>query len=476
MSKFFSWWLCGSTGTRKDVVQAIADSFSAAWETCSREVTITRHSNLWWTDECSSTLQAYREHGLPEDWKLYRKAVKTAKQVFFDSRITEISITNKRTWDLMSWVQQCKLPPCEAIQYQGQPCHALPQLWDALHNTYNSASDCPFDIDILNSISDMPVWDWVLFSALEMRKALASCSNVSAPGLDHIKWSHLKMLMRGPTHIFTVLLSLANACLWVGHWPKHFKESMLVIIPKLNKPTYSAPKAFRPIVLLNTVGKLIEKMLSNRIQFDGVASDVFHPNQIGGIHQRSTEDAGLILTHMVRAGWAKGLKTSIIAFDVAQFFPSLNHEVLMAILRKLGFSDNVVKFFSHYLVGRSTQYAWGDFISDLRQVDVGVGQGSALSPVLSALYLTLIMRLFELDPLTRGCFLLSYVDNGTLVVQSKSLLDNCEALKRAYSVIFELFKKFGLALEHNKSEVFHFDQSHSKDNPPVQYFTLPHKL
>ncbi|PPQ94942.1 hypothetical protein CVT25_004559 [Psilocybe cyanescens] len=44
------------------------------------------------------------------------------------------------------------------------------------------------------------------------------------------------------------------------------------------------------------------------------------------------------------------------------------------------------------------------------------------------------MRLFELDPLTHGCFLLSYVDDGTLVVQSKSLLDNCEALKRAYGL------------------------------------------
>ncbi|PPQ94560.1 hypothetical protein CVT25_012313, partial [Psilocybe cyanescens] len=116
------------------VAQVIADSFSAAWETCSREVTITRRSKPWWTDECSVALQAYREHGLPEDWKLYRKAVKNAKRVFFDSTITEISITNKRTWDLMSWVQQRKLPPCEAIQYQGPSCHALPQLWDALHN------------------------------------------------------------------------------------------------------------------------------------------------------------------------------------------------------------------------------------------------------------------------------------------------------------------------------------------------------
>ncbi|PPQ95966.1 hypothetical protein CVT25_000409 [Psilocybe cyanescens] len=405
------------------VAQAIVDLFSAVWEICSREVTITR-------------LEAILKGG------------QNAKWVFFDSRITEISITNKRTWDCMTWVQQHKLPPCEAIQYQGQPCHTLPQLWDTLHNTYNSASDRPFNINVLDFIPDMSVQGWVPFSALEMQEALASCSNVSAPAPDHIKWSHLKMLMHGPTHVFTVLLSLANACLQVGHWPKHFKESMLVIIPKLNKPSYSAPKAFRPIVLLNTVGKLIEKMLSNRIQFDGVASDVFHPNQIGGICQQSTEDAGLILMHMVHAGWAKGLKTSIIAFDVAQFFLSLNHEVPMAILRKLGFSDNVVRFFSHYLM-----LEWG--------------QGSALFPVLSALYLTLIMRLFKLDPLTCGCFLLSYVDDGTFMVKSKSLLDNCEALKRAYGVIFELFKKFGLALEHDKSEVFHLDWSHSKDNPSV---------
>ncbi|KAF8956032.1 hypothetical protein BDZ97DRAFT_1853672, partial [Flammula alnicola] len=49
---------------------------------------------------------------------------------------------------------------------------------------------------------------------------------------------------------------------------------------------------------------------------------------------------------MVRAGWAKGLRTSVLAFDLAQFFPSLNHEVLVIILRKLGFLPLVVKFFS----------------------------------------------------------------------------------------------------------------------------------
>jgi len=65
-----------------------------------------------------------------------------------------------------------------------------------------------------------------------------------------------------------VFIKLANACLTVGRWPKHFKESVSVIIPKPSKPSYSAPKAFRPIALLNTLWKFIEKMLSNCIQYN----------------------------------------------------------------------------------------------------------------------------------------------------------------------------------------------------------------
>ena len=55
---------------------------------------------------------------------------------------------------------------------------------------------------------------------------------------------------------------------------KYCKESVSVIIPKPGKPSYSVPKAFRPIALLNTLGKLIEKMLSNRIQHDMIAYNI----------------------------------------------------------------------------------------------------------------------------------------------------------------------------------------------------------
>jgi len=132
---------------------------------------------------------------------------------------------------------------------------------------------------------------------LELTEALAACSSLSSPGLDHVTWVHLKKIVAEP-QCLNVFIKLANACLIVGHWPKHFKESVLVIIPKPGKPSYSAPKVFRPIALLNTLGKLIEKMLSNCIQYDMITYDLVDPNQFGGIRKQSTKDAGLYLTQM----------------------------------------------------------------------------------------------------------------------------------------------------------------------------------
>ncbi|CAA7268148.1 unnamed protein product [Cyclocybe aegerita] len=241
-------------------------------------------------DECSETFRAYQLSYSLADYNKFKKVCKNAKHDFFDECIAEIATSRKRPWDLMEWVKQRKLPPCEAIRNGDQPCHDMDDLWDALYGTYNSASGREYDASVLDELPDEPVREWADFSEHELLSALKGCSNSSAPGPDHVTWVHLKELLKDK-HVLVLFIMLANACLWVGHWPHIFKESLSVIVLKLNKPSYAVPKAFRPIVLLITFGKLIEKMIANRIQFDAVKHDIFHPNQLGGICQRST-DAG----------------------------------------------------------------------------------------------------------------------------------------------------------------------------------------
>jgi len=158
---------------------------------------------------------------------------------------------------------------------------------------------------------------------------------------------------------------------------------------------YDQLKAFRPIVLLNILGKLIEKVIAERIQFTVTSNDFIHPSQLGRLKFKSTIDAGVALTHIVRSGWAKGKTTSILAFNILQFFPSLNHRLLSLILEKVGLDPKVSFFFENYLVRRKTSYVWNDLHSPSFEVNVGVGQGSALSPILSALYLFLFLYILE---------------------------------------------------------------------------------
>ena len=103
-----------------------------------------------------------------------------------------------------------------------------------------------------------------------------------------------------------------------------------------------------------------------------VSNEFIHPSQLGGLKFKSTSDAGLALTHIVWSGWAKGKSTSSLAFDISQFFPSLNHKLLTLILEKVGLNPKVTTFFANYLVKR-TNYLWNNFSSPMFDVDVTVG-------------------------------------------------------------------------------------------------------
>jgi len=90
-----------------------------------------------------------------------------------------------------------------------------------------------------------------------------------------------------------------------------------------------------------------------------------------------------------------------------------------------------------------------------------VEQGSTFSPILSALYLAFVLYILEkhVKILKIPISILSFVDNGLLIAQSKSLTILNNFFFCSYRVISSLLEKFGLILEYGKIEVFHFSRS-----------------
>ena len=161
--------------------------------------------------------------------------------------------------------------------------------------------------------------------------------------------------------------------------------------------------------------------------------------------------------------------TSTLAFDIAQFFPSLNHWLLPLIIRKAEFDPKVSCFFSNYLVGRKTQYFWNKFSSSFFNVNIGMDQGLALSLILSALYIALVLYILEkhLKILKIPVFILSFVDDGLFVAQSKLFTILNSNLFYSYNITSSILETFGLIMKHGKIEVFHFSRSYSLFNPSL---------
>ena len=91
----------------------------------------------------------------------------------------------------------------------------------------------------------------------------------------------------------------------------------------------------------------------------------------------------------------KSFHTSTLAFDIMYFFPFLNHQLLPMILNKASFDSKISQFFSSYLINRQTQYVWNYFISPFFKANVGVGQKSTLSLILSVFYIATIFHIIE---------------------------------------------------------------------------------
>ena len=91
--------------------------------------------------------------------------------------------------------------------------------------------------------------------------------------------------------------------------------------------------------------------------------------------------------------------------------------MLLLILDKTGFDPKISHFFSNYLVGRKTKYFWNNFSSPFFDVNIGVGQDSALLPISSALYLSSVFHILKktLKNLKIPISIISFVDNGLFI-------------------------------------------------------------
>ena len=87
-----------------------------------------------------------------------------------------------------------------------------------------------------------------------------------------------------------VKLKMYNACLGAGEFPLAWKTQRLVLISK-GKGDPNTPSAYRLLCMLNTTGKLLEKLLKPRLETAIQEAGDLSPRQYGAMKGHSTIQA-----------------------------------------------------------------------------------------------------------------------------------------------------------------------------------------
>jgi len=187
------------------------------------------------------------------------------------------------------------------IKYNGCVCLELEKLWQALYSLFNTAQFYQVDENVLNKLNLYCSLSWLLFLEEEFTSAIIKYNNSLASGSDKLLWKHLKCVIKNKT-CFQNIIAITNACIKLGYWPNYTKKSVIIIIPKPNKILYDSPKSFRPIVLLNTLGKLVEKVIGDRLQFHIISNNFIYQSQLGKLKFKSTTNTDITLIHFIYMG------------------------------------------------------------------------------------------------------------------------------------------------------------------------------
>lgn len=214
----------------------------------------------------------------------------------------------------------------------------------------------------------------------EINRALQEMRKTAAPGCDGIT---IPLLLITLSVIAPCFVTLFNACFSLGVFPNVWKEAKVAIVPKPGKSSYMTVESYRPISVLSALGKLLEKVILNRLTWLAEWNDWLSDNQHGFRRSRSTESAlHAIISKIEDAFITKSFTaTVLILIDIKSAFDAAWHPAMVAALGVKRCPRYLIRIVANFLKRRRAALSLRK-IRILVEIFLGYPQGSMLSPVL----------------------------------------------------------------------------------------------
>ncbi|KAK0368981.1 hypothetical protein CLIM01_13661 [Colletotrichum limetticola] len=241
-----------------------------------------------------------------------------------------------------------------------------------------------------------------------------------------------------------------------GLLPRQWRHANIIPLKKPNKSDYGIAKAWRPISLLSTLGKVLESVLAERISHAVETFGLLPTSHFGARKQRSAEQALVLLQEYIYRAWRKRKVVSLVSFDVKGAYNGVYKERLLRRLRARGMPEKLVRWVDAFCSHRTASILVNGHESEARPLpQAGLPQGSPLSPVLFLFFNADLVQ-HHIDE-TGGA--LAFVDDNTAWVTGRSREANREGIQNIIDRALEWERRSGATFETDKTAIIHFTRN-----------------
>jgi hypothetical protein len=261
------------------------------------------------------------------------------------------------------------------------------------------------------------------------------------------------------------ILTLFRTSIETGQIPVQWKTAKIVPLRKPNKDDYTRAKAWRPISLLCTLGKILEAVVAERISHAVETRGLLPTNHFGARKKRSAEQALILLQEQIYQAWRAKKVLSLISFDVKGAYNGVCKERLIERLAARGIPSGLVRWIGSFCSDRTATVVVNGYSSPRTALQqAGLPQGSPLSPMLFLFFnADLVQR--QID---RNGGAIAFVDDYTAWVTGTSAASNRQGIQAVIQKAMEWERRSGATFEEDKTAFIHFTRSATRvDNQPI---------
>ena len=419
-------------------------------------------------------LEQLRDTTATNKYKNYRnhlqKILRNAKTSYLREKYKEFKQDSHKLWRLIHSIlnKTSRKGDCiKAINKDGVPRYDPATITDELCKHFSSIGETfannipPSSKEISTYLDRIPQYKQSIFldptSITEITEIINELIPKNSSGYDNLSNKLIKKLLPSLVEPLTIIF---NKSLSEGVFPEAMKRADVVLLYKA-KDHYETDN-YRPISLLLTISKILEKIMYKRTYGFLELSGQIYKSQYGFRTAHSCENAISELVSEIIKGKQDAMYTLAVFLDLSKAFDSLEHEVLLKKLYKYVIRGVAYSWFESYLTGRQMRVKYNiassgkTEYSRYMKISYGTPQGSCLGPLIFLIFTNDLHR-----HLVYSSSIL-FADDTTLYKTHRNLVYLKWCLEEDLCTLSDWFASNKLTLNLGKTVCILFQQNNSK--------------